>query len=186
MENIEESVATIKKLFDNMSQDYKRNEDIFEDLKIWYGYHGCADGKEHCDDFERIEMISVKEGMLGMLDSVVSDLFVKGDCSVKGNIGTADVEPWIAAVDKKLNKVETEMNAYGISRKMDDMFVLQKDVGDLWENVKELTDAAAHFKNDTQLYHDQNFDLAEDVYGLQYEWYKTNRNTVHTRFNKEI
>ena len=181
MENIDESVGTIKKLFDNMNQDYKRNEDIFEDLKTWYGYHGWPEGKEQCDDFERIEMISVKEGMLGMLDSVVSDLFVKGDCSVKGNIGTADVEPWIAAVDKKLNKVETEMNVYGISRKMDDMFVLQKDVGDLWENVKDLTDATAHFKNDTQLYHDQNFDLAEDVYGLQWEWYKTNRKRVHLR-----
>jgi len=75
--NLQESLSTIKKLFDTLTQDYKRNEDMFDDLKTWYGYHGCPDQKKDCEDHERIELISVNEGMIGMLDSVVSDLFEK-------------------------------------------------------------------------------------------------------------
>jgi len=77
MDNLQESLTTIKKLFDTLSQDYKQNEDIFDDLKTWYGYHGCPDGVKDCDENDRIHLIDANEGMLGMLTSVVSDLFIK-------------------------------------------------------------------------------------------------------------
>jgi len=174
MDNLQESLTTIKKLFDTLSQDYKQNEDIFDDLKTWYGYHGCPDGVKDCDENDRIHLIDANEGMLGMLTSVVSDLFIKGDCSVKGNIGTVTVEPWIEAVEQKLNEVETEMSINRIPRQMDDLFVLQKDVRELWGDVKGLNEAADHFKNESEAYHDQCFEIAEDIYGLQHEWVSAN------------
>jgi len=93
---------------------------------------------------------------------------------VKGNIGTVTVEPWIEAVEQKLNEVETEMSINRIPRQMDDLFVLQKDVRELWGDVKGLNEAADHFKNESQAYHDQCFEIAEDIYGLQHEWVSAN------------
>ena len=77
MDNLQESLIAIKKLFDTLSQDYKQNEDIFEDLKTWYGYHGCPDDKPDCGENDRIHLIDASEGMMGMLTSVISDLFLK-------------------------------------------------------------------------------------------------------------
>ena len=81
MDNLQESLITIKKLFDTLSQDYKQNEDIFEDLKTWYGYHGCPDDKPDCGENDRIHLIDASEGMMGMLTSVISDLFLKASFS---------------------------------------------------------------------------------------------------------
>ena len=77
MDNLQESLTTIKKLFDTLSQDYKKSEDIFDDLKTWYGFHGCPYDKPDCNENDRIHLIDVNQGMLGMLTSVVSDLFIK-------------------------------------------------------------------------------------------------------------
>jgi hypothetical protein len=84
------------------------------------------------------------------------------------------VEPWLKTVAEKLNEVETEMKANRLSRRMDDLFVLQKDVRELYENVNGLNEAADHFTNETRAYHDQCFDIAEDIYGLQFEWVNAN------------
>jgi hypothetical protein len=84
------------------------------------------------------------------------------------------VEPWLKTVAEKLNEVETEMKANRLSRHMDDLFVLQKDVRELYENVNGLNEAADHFTNETRAYHDQCFDIAEDIYGLQFEWVNAN------------